>query len=99
MPELPEVETVVRDLRPLLIGQTIAKVTVGPNNLRRAWDKEWTKRLLNQTVTLIRRRGKWIIIELGSGECLLVHLGMTGQFTVAETTAETLNHTHMSCSI
>lgn len=95
MPELPEVETVVRDLRPLLVGQTIAKVTVGPNKLRRAWDKKWTPRLLQQTVTMIRRRGKWIIVELGSGECLLVHLGMTGQFTMGERDAELLNHTHL----
>ena len=95
MPELPEVETVVRDLRPLLVGQTIAKVTVGPNKLRRAWDKKWTRRLLNQIVTAIRRRGKWIIVELDSGECLLVHLGMTGQFTIGESSAELLNHTHL----
>src|SRR5947209_6538148 len=47
MPELPEVETVVRDLRPLLVGRRIASVRAGRKRLRRAWSKQWAARVGN----------------------------------------------------
>ena len=50
MPELPEVETVVRDLRPLLIGQRIGAVHVSKKKLRRPWRKQWHNQLLGATV-------------------------------------------------
>lgn len=93
MPELPEVETVVRDLRPLLIGRTIAKIEVGKKPLRRKWSRAWDNRLLGQSVRAIRRRGKWILLDLGD-PWLLVHLGMTGQFTVVADSPRA-NHTHL----
>jgi formamidopyrimidine-DNA glycosylase len=93
VPELPEVETVVRDLRPLLIGRTIAKIEVGVKPLRRPWSRTWNKRLLDRTVRAIGRRGKWILLDLGDPH-LLVHLGMTGQFTVASDSPRQ-DHTHL----
>ena len=95
MPELPEVETVVRDLRPLLVGRVLGAVRRGSLGLRRTWSPEWDELLAGQTVAGIHRRGKWILVELGGGAFLMVHLGMTGQFTV--TTAETPgeSHTHL----
>jgi len=50
MPELPEVETVVRDLRPLVVGRTIHGVEVGERRLRRPWDAAWPARLVGVTV-------------------------------------------------
>ena len=92
MPELPEVETVVRDLRPLLIGRSFAKIVVSRKALRRKWSRSWHAQLLGQRVEEIERRGKWIRIDLGD-PWLLVHLGMTGQFTVVgKSPRET--HTH-----
>ena len=64
MPELPEVETVVRDLRPLLVGRTFAGIEVGRKPLRRKWSRAWHAQLLGQRVHAIERRGKWILIGL-----------------------------------
>lgn len=93
MPELPEVETVVRDLRPLLVGRSFVRIDVSKKALRRKWSRKWEADLLGQRVQAIHRRGKWIQIELAE-KWLLVHLGMTGQFTVvADVPRE--NHTHL----
>ncbi len=67
MPELPEVETVVRDLRPHLTGATIAAVQVGMLALRRPWDPEWNAHLIGQQIESIQRRGKWIVLNLANG--------------------------------
>lgn len=94
MPELPEVETVVRDLRPLLVGRSFAKITVGRKALRRKWSRAWESHLVGQRVEAIQRRGKWIMLDLGN-PWLLVHLGMTGQFTVAHGATPRETHTHI----
>lgn len=99
MPELPEVETVVRDLRPLLAGRTITGVWAGKPKLRRAWKKAWEKQLVGATFGEVKRRGKWILATVGrepksSAGVLLVHLGMTGQFTVGPADAPLAEHTH-----
>lgn len=95
MPELPEVETVARDLRPLLVGRTITALTKSKHKLRKLWWKVGEKaHLIGQRVTAIHRRGKHIRVELSGGGCLLVHLGMTGQFTVVPKAAPSEPHTH-----
>lgn len=93
MPELPEVETVVRDLRPLLIGRSFAKINAGRKPLRRRWSRAWHASILGLPIRAIDRRGKWILIDLGK-PCLLVHLGMTGQFTVVGDVPRE-DHTHL----
>ncbi len=94
MPELPEVETVVRDLRPLLVGRRIAAVRrLTADELRRPWKDEWAAGLTGRTVAEAARRGKWIVLSLG-GPHLVAHLGMTGQFTVVPATDEVKDHTH-----
>jgi formamidopyrimidine-DNA glycosylase len=95
VPELPEVETVVRDLRPLLVGRTFGGVVVGKGKLRRAWDQKWDALVRGATVTAIGRRGKWIVIDLTAGQVLLVHLGMTGQLTVAAAAEPHPTHLHL----
>jgi formamidopyrimidine-DNA glycosylase len=95
MPELPEVETVVRDLRPLVCGRKITTVAAGPKRLRVPWRREWNARIIGKRVEGIRRRGKWLIFELNSGGYLLAHLGMTGQFSVTSTAAPHESHTHL----
>ena len=57
VPELPEVETVVRDLRPLLTGRRLASVRVSRHPLRRPWSKSWTAQLAGRRVEDVRRRG------------------------------------------
>ena len=95
MPELPEVETVVRDLRPLLVERSFVKIEVGRKALRRKWSRRWDSQLLGQRVQAIQRRGKWIVIGLQGEAYLLVHLGMTGQFTVGAADRPREAHTHM----
>jgi formamidopyrimidine-DNA glycosylase len=94
MPELPEVETVVRDLRPLLAGRTIRAVEVGVKNLRRPWQPAWSVTVIGQRIASIQRRGKWIAIDLKSG-AMLLHLGMTGQLTVVAESLARQDHTHL----
>lgn len=95
MPELPEVETVVRDLRPLLVGRRFTNVKASRLALRKPWKATWKRRLVGRRVTMVRRRGKWIVVELDDGGRLVVHLGMTGQLTVAPTTEPKKPHTHL----
>ena len=64
MPELPEVETVVRDLRPLIVGRRMTAVRVGAKNLRRAWQAGWSELIVGKHVDAILRRGKWIVVDL-----------------------------------
>ncbi len=93
MPELPEVETVVRDLRAPLVGRAIASVLVGDKKLRRSPGAN-LEALVGRTFHGIERRGKWICLDL-AGPWLLVHLGMTGQFTFAAAQLPREDHTHV----
>jgi formamidopyrimidine-DNA glycosylase len=93
VPELPEVETVVRDLRPPLVGHRLVCVAAGDKPLRRAWAPAWADRLRGRTVRAVRRRGKWILLDLDAG-LLVVHLGMTGQLTAGPADRPREDHTH-----
>lgn len=80
MPELPEVETIVRDLQARLTGRVMTGVVVQwPGSIGAPDPGSFAERLAKRTVTAVRRRGKWIVIELDDGQALLVHLRMTGQ--------------------
>jgi len=83
MPELPEVETVVRGLRPALEGQRIARVEARRPDLRFPLPDRFADRLTGRTVTEVTRRAKYILIRLDNGETWLAHLGMSGRFTVS----------------
>lgn len=94
MPELPEVETIVRDLRPLLVGRRFLSARrTSDVELRRPWRDDWPALLTDHPITEIRRRGKWIVIV--SNVYLVVHLGMTGQLTVVSPDAPLASHTHL----
>jgi formamidopyrimidine-DNA glycosylase len=95
LPELPEVETVVREIRPGLVGRRLIAVRAGKRNLRKPWQKKWAKSLAGQSVAAVTRRGKWIVVEIDGGIYLVVHLGMTGQLTVVPGAAPGNNHTHL----
>ena len=82
MPELPEVETVRRGLEPVLVGRTITAVRLARPDLRFALPKDFSARLEGRRVVALTRRAKYLIAELDSGDRLLMHLGMTGRFTV-----------------
>jgi formamidopyrimidine-DNA glycosylase len=84
MPELPEVETVRRGLQPVMEGAKIVKAEARRKDLRFPFQKDFTARLQGQTVTGLGRRAKYLMADLGSGDVLLMHLGMSGSFRVLE---------------
>lgn len=83
MPELPEVETVRRGLAPVMEGAVIARVDVNRPDLRWPFPDRMADRLTGQRVIVLRRRSKYILADLSSGETLLIHLGMSGRMTVS----------------
>lgn len=95
MPELPEVETVVRDLRPHLLGSIIETVQFSNKRLRKPWNRSWTKQISGQKVTKLDRRGKWILISLQNDNQVVIHLGMTGQLQVMPVSQPHEDHVHM----
>jgi formamidopyrimidine-DNA glycosylase len=95
VPELPEVETVVRDLRPHLTGAVIAAVQVSSKSLRRPWQPEWSARLVGRQIKSVERRGKWIVLNLDRDGHLVIHLGMTGQLRVHPASESVRDHTHL----
>lgn len=80
MPELPEVETIRRDLEKRLIGRCITRAKAYDEKILVDMGKhKFARRLKGKTITGLRRRGKALIIALSDGLCLLVHLRMTGR--------------------
>jgi formamidopyrimidine-DNA glycosylase len=91
MPELPEVETVARDLRPRIVGATISRAWVGwPRTLRTGDAATLEAAIVGRRVEAVGRRAKLVVIELSGGAALTIHLKMTGQLFVvpAETTLD-----------
>jgi formamidopyrimidine-DNA glycosylase len=82
MPELPEVETVMQGLKPVLEGRRIEAVSLRRAGLRFPFPEGFADRLAGRRVTGLWRRAKYILAGIDSGDVLLVHLGMTGRFTV-----------------
>lgn len=83
MPELPEVETVVRGLRQAIIGETLSKVVCRYPKINLDNPKNWCRTMKERQFLAVRRRGKNILIDLSGGVTLWVHLKMTGHFYLA----------------
>ncbi|HMB26939.1 MAG TPA: bifunctional DNA-formamidopyrimidine glycosylase/DNA-(apurinic or apyrimidinic site) lyase [Blastocatellia bacterium] len=95
MPELPEVEIVMRRLRELIVGKTIVKARLiraglSPENSPR----QFAASLKGARVEDVTRRGKHILARLSNGRTLVVHLRMTGRFIYLDQEAENTPHTH-----
>jgi formamidopyrimidine-DNA glycosylase len=103
MPELPEVETVVRTLRPQIVGRTIRAVWSSglPLRMARPLDEAALRsRCQGASVAAVARRGKYVLIDLEQRRhetsTLLVHLGMTGRLCVEDAAVARLKHTHVA---
>lgn len=99
MPELPEVETVVRALDSALKGKMVEEARfIG--RLRFPFDAAaFTKALGGRTIAGVRRRAKYIIIDFDGPEAVLAHLGMTGQFRIEPATEAALRHDRVAFSL
>jgi formamidopyrimidine-DNA glycosylase len=82
MPELPEVETVRLGLLPVLEGHVLTDVVTRRGDLRIPFPKDFASRAKGRRVTALRRRAKYILADLDSGETLVIHLGMSGRMSV-----------------
>lgn len=80
MPELPEVETTVRGLTPLLAGQRITRVTLNRADLRRPFPVDLVQRMTGSTVTGLSRRAKYGLIHTDRDDVMIFHLGMSGRW-------------------
>lgn len=86
MPELPEVETVRRGLAPAMEGHRIERAEVNRPDLRWPLPERMAERLTGAKVERLRRRSKYILADLDTGESLLIHLGMSGRMLVSGVT-------------
>jgi formamidopyrimidine-DNA glycosylase len=95
VPELPEVETIVADLRPHLTGRTIVSCELlFPTIVRHPEPEVFIDNVAGRQIVEVRRRGKYILIELEHELLLIVHLGMTGQLRLVDADAPLEKHTH-----
>lgn len=100
MPELPEVETVCRGLALKLIGRRLTAVEQRRANLRFPFPESFAARLTGRRIEAIRRRAKYIVIDLDDGTILLIHLGMSGTMVINEKRPALLDrHDHVVFSI
>jgi len=96
MPELPEVETIKRDLRRLLVGRTIVGVGVGWEGcVDRPSLEEFGEQIAGRRIEDVGRRGKFVVFTLSGGLALLVHLRMTGSLLVKEASTPWEPHTRL----
>ncbi|WDI30002.1 bifunctional DNA-formamidopyrimidine glycosylase/DNA-(apurinic or apyrimidinic site) lyase [Hyphococcus flavus] len=82
MPELPEVETVRRGLAPVMEGAVFRRVELRRPDLRFPLPAGFANRLIGASIEALDRRGKYLTARLSTGEILVMHLGMSGRFTV-----------------
>ncbi len=92
MPELPEVETTVRGLRPVLDGQTLVSVEPRRADLRFPFPPDLRQRLTGARVTDLGRRAKYGLIDTDRGDTMIFHLGMSGRWRVDPTEIGTHDH-------
>jgi formamidopyrimidine-DNA glycosylase len=95
MPELPEVDAVRRELTPAMRGARFTRVTLRRKNLRLPFPRNFAARLKGRTVRSVSRRGKYLIVDLSSGETLIMHLGMSGSFRVEGSPETAESHDHV----
>lgn len=82
MPELPEVETTVRGLAPILEGRRIASIELRRPDLRRPFPPDLRQRVTGARVTRLCRRAKYGLIETDRGDTMVFHLGMSGHWRI-----------------
>lgn len=82
MPELPEVETVMRGLSPVMAGRMIARLETRRADLRVPFPEDLALRVEGRRITHLSRRAKYCLIHLAGGDCLIIHLGMSGRLVI-----------------
>lgn len=94
MPELPEVESERRRLEPVMAGRRFERVTLRRPDLRSPFPRDFSTRLVGHTAVRVGRRAKYLVVALSSGETLLMHLGMSGSFSIERGAADVRRAPH-----
>jgi formamidopyrimidine-DNA glycosylase len=95
MPELPEVETVMRGLTPALVGRRLSHITLRRKDLRFPLPASLPRQLKNTRITGLERRAKYILVHFENGKTLLLHLGMSGRMVIHEKKTAPEKHDHV----
>src|SRR5689334_7767785 len=97
MPELPEVETIRRELERDLVGKRVKQVDVSNNRSirRHSTRKQFASRVAGTKITGVERKGKYLFFKLDSGDLLVAHLGMSGQLLRVPNKEPMEKHTHV----
>ena len=95
MPELPEVETTRRGIRPLLVGRRVQAVVVRQRQLRWPIPRLLDEALPGLTIRDVRRRAKYLLIETEPAATVLLHLGMSGRLRVVPAATPAAKHDHV----
>ena len=98
MPELPEVETTRRGIEPQVLGVRVAEVIVRRRDLRQPVSKSISA-IEGRRVTSVRRRAKYLLLEIDDGSTLLIHLGMSGSLQVAVAARPWRLHDHLGITL
>jgi formamidopyrimidine-DNA glycosylase len=98
MPELPEVESACLGALPFALNKKIRKVIVRERKLRE-YIPENLSEIEDSTIINIFRKAKYIIINLDTGKDIIIHLGMSGSFTVKKKTDEIKKHSHVDIEL
>ena len=97
MPELPEVEVLRRSLEPLLVGERVRRTRIWNPSLREPVDRRRVQRACrNREVLAVRRRAKYLLIDLEGASTLVIHLGMSGRLTLVPDDAPRELHEHVA---
>ncbi len=94
MPELPEVEVLRRSLEPAVVGERIERVRVWNRSLREPVSRGLSRRVAGRRIERLRRRAKYLLIDLEGGATVVVHLGMSGRLTLAAPAEPRQDHEH-----
>jgi formamidopyrimidine-DNA glycosylase len=98
MPELPEVETILRGIKPSIVNQTIKNVTIRHYGLRWPVPQNIQKNLKNKVINAVIRRGKYLIFELNK-EAVILHLGMSGTLRILTQYSPPKKHDHIDIAM
>ena len=100
MPELPEVETVVRSLEPRIIGRNILDIrNWWPKHLPTHSVDEFRERVVGSAIDFISRRGKYLVFTLDNADSIIIHLKMTGQLLLQPSSESRPDHVHTIFSL
>jgi len=99
MPELPEVETIARGLAPHIVGRRVERVQVRETRLRVPLAADFARRLEGRRIRGASRTGKSLVLDLDDGRRWVVHLGMTGRFTLRPEQAGSRTHDHVRVTL